>query len=78
MNELVPVGGNRPSGREFFKKLVLDSVSSEHSRRAYGFALDEFFSWYGAGDRGPFRKAIVQEYRVHLEALGFAASTPQH
>ena len=57
------------------RQLVLDSVSSLHSRRAYGFALDEFFGWYRAAERGPFRKALVQEYRAHLEAQGLASST---
>jgi len=60
---------------EVLRKLVVDSVSSVHSRRAYGFALDRFFHWYRASDRGPFRKALVQEYRAHLEAQGLSAST---
>ena len=49
------------------RMLVLDTVSSAHSRRAYGFALDQFFAWYAAEPRGPFSKAVVQEYRVQLE-----------
>jgi len=63
-----------PSGRRC-EKLVVDSVSSLHSRRAYGFALDQFFHWYRLLDRGPFRKALVQEYRAHLEAEGLSPST---
>ena len=27
------------------RSLVLDAVSSPHSKRAYGFALDEWFAW---------------------------------
>ncbi len=57
------------------KALVLNSVSSVHSRRAYDKALDDFLAWYRSAPRGPFRKAVVQEYRVKLEADGFAAST---
>ena len=57
------------------RKLVVDSVSSAHSQRAYGFALDDFFKWYAAEQRGPFSKALVQEYRVHLEAQNLSAST---
>src|SRR5690349_9203884 len=56
---------------EGLRKLVVDSVSSAHSRRAYAFALDEFFGWYRAGVRPPFSKAVVQEYRSHLEAQGW-------
>ena len=54
---------------------MVDSVSSVHSRRAYGFALDKFFGWYRAGVRPPFSKAVVQDYRSHLEAQGLAPST---
>ena len=57
------------------RKLVVDSVRSPHSRRAYGFALDEFFRWYRAAARGPFRKAVVQEYRAHLERENLSPST---
>ena len=60
---------------EALRKLVVDSVSSIHSRRAYGFALDELFFWYRAGVRPPFSKALVQGYRTYLEAQGLAAST---
>jgi site-specific recombinase XerD len=57
------------------KALVLDSVSSPNSRRAYNKALDDFLSWYRSTVRGTFRKAVVQEYRTKLEADGLAAST---
>lgn len=46
-----------------------------HSRRAYGQALDQFLSWYAEQPRGPLRRALVQEYRAHLEKLGLASST---
>jgi len=70
---LVPVSEQPPW--EALRKLVVDSVSSVHSRRAYGFALDRFFGWYRLLDRGAFRKALVQEYRAHLEVEGLSAST---
>ena len=57
------------------KALVLDSVSSPYSRPPYDKALDDFLSWYHQASRGPFRKAVVQEYRAKLEADGLAAST---
>jgi integrase/recombinase XerD len=60
---------------ECLRKLVVNSVSSVHSRRAYGFALDKFFGWYRAGVWPPFSKAVVQDYRSHLEAQGLAPST---
>jgi site-specific recombinase XerD len=57
------------------KALVLDSVTSAHSRRAYEKALDDFLAWYRSAPRGPFCKAVVQEYRARLEAAELAAST---
>jgi integrase len=60
---------------EDLRKLVLNAVSSCHSRRAYGRALDEFFEWYEAEARGPFRKAVVQEYKACLEGRSLSPST---
>jgi Phage integrase, N-terminal SAM-like domain len=45
------------------RAIVLNSVHSAHSRRAYTAALDSFFGWYqdmGAGQ--PISKALVQEW----------------
>ncbi len=56
--------------------LVLDSLSSEHSRRAYTHALGEFFRWYEANDAGGgFTKAAVQRYRSDLEGRELAPSS---
>ena len=47
--------------------LVLDSLPSPHSRRAYGRALEEFFAWYQSNASGEgFTRATVQRYRSHL------------
>src|SRR3982074_3554240 len=55
--------------------LVLDSVLSLHSRRAYAKALDDFLAWYLQVPRGPLSKAVVQQYRATLDLQGLAAST---
>jgi hypothetical protein len=55
--------------------LVLDSVLSPHSRRAYAKALDDFLSWYLQFPRGPLSKALVQASRSELDRLGLASST---
>ncbi len=48
--------------------LVLDSLPSPHSRRAYGRALEEFFAWYPSNASGEgFTRATLQRYRSHLE-----------
>lgn len=60
---------------EQLKSLVLDSVHSPNSKRAYRQALDDFHVWYSAETRPPFSKAIVHAYRAALEARGLAPST---
>ena len=45
------------------KALVLDSVPSPHSRRAYNRALDDYRDWYAIAGAGQgFNKATVQRY----------------
>jgi site-specific recombinase XerD len=60
---------------ERLKSLALDSLSSAHSRRAYGNALDDFQQWCGANDADGFNKATVQRYRAALEERGLAPSS---
>lgn len=57
------------------KNLVLDSVSSIHSKRAYEKALDHFEGWCAGHSTGGFTKATVQAYKVGLETAGLAASS---
>ena len=40
--------------------LVVDGLTSGHSRRAYGRALDDFLTWWDGEGRPPLSKAIVQ------------------
>ena len=57
-------------------KLVLDSLASEHSRRAYGRALGEFFAWYPANASGEgFTRAVLGRYRSHLIDRGLSAAS---
>ena len=56
--------------------LVLDGLSSEHSRRAYRRALEEFFGWYPSNASGEgFTRAVVQRYRSHLGERGLSAAS---
>jgi site-specific recombinase XerD len=57
------------------KSLVLDSVTSPHSKRAYEQALDAFETWCEAGGVTGFTKATVQAWRAALETAGLAASS---
>lgn len=51
------------------------SLRSAHSRRAYRQALRDFLAWYGGQSEASFGRALVQQYRAHLEALGRAPAT---
>ena len=57
------------------KSLVLDSLTSPHSRRAYGPALDHFHVWAAMNSPEGFTKATVQRYRAALEQQGLAPSS---
>ena len=55
--------------------LVLDSLISDHSRRAYEKALLDFLDWHAEQGRPPLSKALVQAYKVKLQRDGLAPST---
>ena len=58
------------------RTLVLDAVSSPHTKAVYGRALDEFLAWYELEQPGPLSRAVVQRYRAAvLEARGLAPSS---
>ena len=58
------------------RALVVDSVNSPESKRAYARGIDEFIDWFHRTkpDTG-FSKASVQAFRAHLVERGLAAST---
>ena len=57
-------------------ELVLDSLASSHSRRAYGRALGEFFAWYPSNASGEgFTRAVLGRYRSHLIERGLSAAS---
>jgi len=55
--------------------LVVDGLTSEHSRRAYGRALTDFLTWYDAEGRPGLSKALVQRYKVKLQGDGLAPAS---
>lgn len=57
------------------KALVLDGVTSAHSRRSYELALDGFITWWDSQGRPAFTKATVQAFRTKLESDGLAGAT---
>ena len=55
--------------------LVLDGLTSEHSKRAYGTALADFLAWHAEQGRPALSKALVQSYKAKLESDGLAPAT---
>lgn len=65
----------RAAAFERIKALVLDTLPSPESKRAYRQALDDFFGWCEVDAIGEFTKATVNAYRVSLEERKLSAST---
>lgn len=57
------------------KSLVLDAVTSPHTRRSYDLALSRFLRWYVEADSPGLNKATVQRYRSELERQDLSASS---
>src|SRR5580698_2355998 len=69
-------GGRRNNDSwKIIPSLVLDGLSSPHTRRAYSQALDEFLIWFHDDPGRQFNKATVQKYRSELETKGLAPSS---
>lgn len=60
---------------EAIKHLVLDAVSSPHTRRSYDLALRRFLAWYRDSGTIGFDKALIQRYRSELETQGLASAS---
>lgn len=56
--------------RQALIQAVLDSMSSEHSKRAYGRALSDFLTWHTQQGQPALTKATVNSYKAHLEQNG--------
>ena len=56
-------------------RMVLDSLPSEHSRRAYERALIDFFRWHASAGRPALNKAVVQRYASELRDSGLSSSS---
>lgn len=63
------------TGDELVFQIVLDGLSSPHSKRAYQRHLKDFAEWYRASGESAITKAVVQRYAAYLHGRGVAAST---
>jgi site-specific recombinase XerD len=56
-------------------QIVLDTLDSPHSRRAYEQHLREFIRWHRASGQVAINKAVVQHYTAHLRDAGLSPAT---
>jgi site-specific recombinase XerD len=55
--------------------LVINGLTSEHSRRVYSTALFEFLTWYDEKGKPGINKATIQAYKSRLQSRNLAPST---
>lgn len=60
----------RTDTRQAAIQAVLDTMPSEHSKRAYSRALTAFLDWHTNQGQPPLTKAVVSAYRAHLQEDG--------
>ena len=56
-------------------ELVTNAVTSPHTQRAYGRALDDFITWYQTAGAPGLSKATVQAHISYLRTAGVPASS---
>jgi integrase len=56
-------------------KLVLDSLTSVHSKMSYGRSITAFLIWFREEWHGPFNRASVQAWKAKILAAGAAPAT---
>src|ERR1700674_3496212 len=57
------------------KSSVLQSLGSVASQRTYGFAINDFITWYCSEPRLAFGRTVVLRYRYELESRHLAPAT---
>ncbi|RZU39128.1 site-specific recombinase XerD [Edaphobacter modestus] len=57
------------------KNSVLQSLGSAASKRTYGYAIEDFISWYCSEPRLAFGRTVVLRYRYELESRRLAPAT---
>jgi site-specific recombinase XerD len=76
MNDLAVVVDSSLFDFDAVKKLVIDSVSSENSKRVYSGGLEQFFAWWRLQPiQAPISKAMINAFKSSLEARGLAPSS---
>jgi integrase/recombinase XerD len=65
----------KPSSAELAIQMVLDALTSPHSKRAYERHLREFLSWHRSSGQKVMSKAVVQRYASELREAKFSPAT---
>jgi integrase/recombinase XerD len=74
--DLLPAAAAPADFSDRLRALVLDSVASGASKRAYARGLTEFFAWFSAQPLTTgFSKATVQAFKSQLVVSGLSPST---
>lgn len=60
---------------DYARGAVMNTLGSPESKRAYGFAIDDFVAWYCSEPRLAFSKTVVMRYRLELESRRLAPAT---
>lgn len=56
-------------------QMVLDGLTSQHSKRAYERQLREFINWFATTGQSAMSKAVVQRYATELRDAGRSSAT---
>jgi len=75
MNERAELATISQNDQQAIISIVLDGLTSGHSKRAYQRALDDFMAWYLEQGKPGLTKATVQRYKVFLQGQEFSPST---
>ena len=75
--QLVPAHQSQTEEMVFrvVKKIVLDSLTTPHSKAAYSQSIDIFLSWYVNVWRAGLSKVAVHAYRQYLIDKGYSPGT---
>lgn len=73
--EIVTTATATATAADALVELVLDSVTSQHTKRAYRRALIDFLAWHEQQGRPALSKALIQHYKAHLLQQELGASS---
>ena len=76
MTDLIPRDPIDEDEYDRLTEIVLNGLTSKHSKAMYSLALDQFFKWYQERHAPGLTKATVNAYKAHLQdTTTYAPST---